>query len=337
MPGFDPPFRTIGVIVGGDLVGDALIKLPFLRALRAAFPKAEINWITDGFSTAFGTSLRAVSAALIDKVYITSGWPHPGGADVPASFDLLIDTRNSRKKALEARKVPHRLFLASAMRFLFSDRRPSLFRARPAHLADRLLQFVELAAGYMPPSEGVLPVPEELLEKARRILPDGPVYVGLAPGCTTPIRTWPRERFVEIAKTQSSKGRVPVFILGPQETGWFEELRALVPAAKFPLQELDAWGAKQLTLDHSFALGSRLSLIVANDSGPGHIFAAAGCPVVSVFGPTTPTKASPRAQKGVAVCARDFGSTEIEAVPWEAVDRAVDRLLAMDGVTRRAG
>ncbi len=327
-----PDFKTIGVVVGGDLVGDALIKLPFVRALRNAFPQAQIHWITDGWPTAFATSLRPATKQLIDHTHITKGWPHPGAPDIPASFDLLIDTRNRWKKAREARReIPHKMFLASAMRYLFSDRRPSLFRPRPAHLAERLLQYAELAAGYKPPSDGVLPVPDDLLQKARAILPEGKTYVGLAPGCTTPARTWPRDRFVEVAKAQIEKGNTAAFILGPQEIEWLDDLKAQVPDAKFPLQEYDQWGTRELTLDHSLALGRYLALVVANDSGPGHIFAAAGCPVVSVFGPTTPVKASPRSPGGIAVCARDYGSSEITSIPWHAVDAAVDMLLPANG------
>ena len=41
------PFYGIGVITGRDLIGDALIKLPFVRALRRGLPqRLHIHWIT---------------------------------------------------------------------------------------------------------------------------------------------------------------------------------------------------------------------------------------------------------------------------------------------------
>ncbi len=181
---------SIGVIVGRDLVGDALIKLPFLRALRAAYPQARITWITAQGPTAYSGALLGVTRPLIDRIFEQPDWlatalnPHPRSAPQGGLFfDILIDTRNRWREALFARKsVPHRLFLAPALRFLFSDRRPSLFQRRPRHMVGRLLQLVELVAGYAPSATGRLPVPPDTLAKAQRILPPGPVYVGLAPG-----------------------------------------------------------------------------------------------------------------------------------------------------------
>jgi ADP-heptose:LPS heptosyltransferase len=313
-----------------------------VRTLRNAFPGAKIHWITSQGPTAFSGVLREATKELIDIVDECPNWlgakgpghgvgtfgihppvPHP----LAPSFDLLIDTRNRWREALSARKIPHKLFLASATRFLFSDRRPSLFRARPTHLCDRLLQYVELAAGYLPPSTGALPVPKMLMQKARLILTEGPIYIGLAPGCSTPIRRWPLERFEQVAHAQTTKGRVPVFILGPLENDIFEPLKAKFPSAIFPLQEFDVWGAQQLTLDHSLAIGRCLNLIVANDSGPGHIMAAVDCPVISLFGPTTPAKAAPRTSRGYCIRAQSFGSAQMTAISWESVDDAVDKML----------
>ena len=82
-----------------------------------------------------------------------------------------------------------------------------------------------------------------------------------------------------------------------------------------------------MTLDHSLALGSCLNLTVANDSGPGHIMAAVDCPVISLFGPTTPAKAAPRARHSICIRAQAFGSAQIDAIPWEVVDKSIDEML----------
>ena len=69
-----PEPSTVAVIVGRDLIGDALMKLPFVRALRNAFPKAEINWITSQGPTAFAGPLREPTKTLIDKIYEQPDW-----------------------------------------------------------------------------------------------------------------------------------------------------------------------------------------------------------------------------------------------------------------------
>lgn len=174
---------------------------------------------------------------------------------------------------------------------------------------------------------GPLPIPDEVMQKARAILPAGRVYVGLAPGSGTRVKAWPRYKFEKVAMTQAQKGRVPVFILGPQELNWYDELQSTVPAAKFPLQNYDLWGSFQITLDHTLALGRLLDVAVVNDSGIGHMLAAADCPLISLFGPTDPAKFAPRSGRVKIIEAKDFGAPNMREITWEAVNDAIDEML----------
>lgn len=342
-----PPNPQIGVIVGRDLVGDALIKLPFLRALRNAFPEACIHWITSQGPTAYAGPLQDATQDLIDEIHEQPEWlevrdkglgigenknPDPQPLTPSPYFDLLIDTRNRWKEARVARRIPHGLFLAPAMRFLFSDKRPPFLQPKPPHLCDQLLRLVELAIGVRPPSTGSLQIADALKAQARAILPEGKIYVGIAPGAGNAIKIWPRYKFEKLAMAQAAKGRVPVFILGPAELGWYDELVINVPAAKFPLQDNAGWDTGPLTVDHTLAIASCLDVAVANDSGVGHMLAAMDCPLISLFGPTSPEKLAPRVSRGIVIRAQDFGpdfgSAHMNAIPWEAVDQAIDKMLA---------
>lgn len=319
----------IGVIVGRDLVGDALIKLPFTRALRHAFPKAEISWITSQAPTAFSSLLRDATGDLIDKIYETPDWITGQGAAGAPYFDLILDTRNRWKQARAARRiVPHKTFVAMAMRYLFSDLRPPLLSKTPIHICDRLLQMVELAAGYKPPSTGSLPIPDEIMKIARILLPPRHTYIGLAPGAGNAIKIWPRYKFEKLAMAQAAKGRVPVFLLGPQELGWYNELASAVPSALFPLQAYELWGTAQLTITYTLAIAKCLDVAVANDSGVGNMLGAMDCRLISLFGPTSPEKLAPRVSHGKIIRSQDFGNTNMmNAIQWETVDRAVDQML----------
>lgn len=320
---------NVGVLVGRDLIGDALIKLPFLRALRNAFPKAEISWITTQGPTAYSTALRESTKELINQIYETPEWATKPIVGMSPSFDLLLDTRNRWKLAIEARRlISHKTFVALAMRYFFSDIRPPLFKLQPKHIVDRLLQMVELSAGYLPPCVGSLGVPESFMQKARKILPEGQSYIGLAPGAGNPIKIWPRYKFEKVAKSQAEKGRTPVFLLGPQELDWYNELSIAVPSAKFPLQDYDTWGTAELSIDHTFSIAKCLNVAVANDSGVGNMLAAMDCPLISLFGPTSPEKLAPRVSRGTIIRAQDFKGKELMSdILWEVVDNAVDSLI----------
>jgi ADP-heptose:LPS heptosyltransferase len=325
-------FDSIAVIVGRDLVGDALMKLPFLRALRNAYPRAEITWITSQGPTAFGGQLREFTRSLIDKVYEQPDWlptlVKPETSGQAPRFDLILDTRNRWREALLVRKLAHQLFLSPAMHYMLSGRRPNLLKQKPLHLVDQLLDLVELACGYRPPATGALPVDEAISRKAREILPEGPLYVGLAPGAGNREKTLPRYKFEKVALSQAKKGRVPVFILGPQELSWYDELLSAVPSAKFPLQDYDVWGGQTISLDHTLAIGKLLDVAVVNDSGVGHMLAAADCPLISLFGPTSPEKLAPRVSKSMVIRAQDYGMSHMRAIPSEVVNAAVDTMLA---------
>ena len=324
--------NAVGVIVGRDLVGDALMKLPFLRALKNAYPKAEIHWITSQGATAFGGPLKEATKLLITQVHEQPQWlatkDNPSENVSAPHFDLLIDTRNRWRETLYARRIPHNLFLANAARYLFSERRPPLLRPRPVHLCDRLLEMVELAAGYPPIATGSLTVNEGLMQSAQKILPPGACYVGLAPGAGNVRKIWPRYKFEKVAALQVAKGRVPVFILGPQEMSAYDALAAALPTAKFPLQEYEAWESAQLTIGQTLAVARLLNVAVANDSGAGHMLAAVDCPLISLFGPTSPAKLAPRVSRSQIIRAAEFGSNEMKAITWEAVDLAIDKMLA---------
>lgn len=340
-----PSIKTIGVIVGRDQIGDALIKLPFIRALRNAFPAAQIHWITSNGPTGYAGALRDATKTMIDVIHEQPGWSalHEGRDEplpvitvsTPPFFDLLIDTRNRWREALRAQTIPHRLFLAPALRFMLSNKRPGFFETflhmRPPHLVDRLLQMVELAAGFRPASTGALPVREDIMNAARKMLPEGKTYIGFAPGAGYAIKIWPRWKFEKLAQVQTEKGRVPVFILGPQEKAMFDILSIEMPEAKFPLQDIEAWGDTlsngMLTLDHTLAIARCLNIAVANDSGVGHMLAAADCSLISLFGPTSPQKLAPRVSRGRILRAQDFGSPQMKAIPWEVVDTVIDKML----------
>lgn len=321
------PAEKIALVSRGELIGDALMLIPYLRAVRSVWPKAEIHWVSSPGRTPLNTTLKDLTASLIDVFHIQPLWLKDKKAQAP-SFDLVIDTRNRWKLALRARSMlPHKLFIATAFRYLFSDRRPSLLKPRPTHLHDKLFQTIELAAGYLPKLQFGLEIQPDLKEKARHLLPEGPVYIGIAPGAGGAIKKWPLERFEAVAQKQVRLNRVPVFLLGPQESDLYNRLSLAVPKALFPLQAHDIWGRHDVLLEHTLAVASCLTLAVANDSGLSHMLSSTNCPLVSLFGPTSAEKIAPRVTFRKILKARDFGSRKMDAIPTEAVLKAIDALV----------
>jgi ADP-heptose:LPS heptosyltransferase len=85
------------------------------------------------------------------------------------------------------------------------------------------------------------------------------------------------------------------------------------------------------SFDFTIAVAKRLAVVVANDSGTGHLFGAAGRPIVSLFGPTDPRRWAPFAPLRKTLWAREFGGEAMDCIPAEAVIGAVEDLLGRTG------
>ena len=131
---------------------------------------------------------------------------------------------------------------------------------------------------------------------------------------------------LEIARREASAGHRPVFVLGPGETGLVPEIRSAAPGAILPEETPGSGHVRTPML--SIAIARRLAAAVANDAGAGHILAAGGTPLVSLFGPTPPEKFAPATGRLEILRAQDFGGTdEMAAIPADAVSSALGRLL----------
>ncbi|HKS89571.1 MAG TPA: glycosyltransferase family 9 protein, partial [Stellaceae bacterium] len=214
-------------------------------------------------------------------------------------------------------------------RYLWSDRAPPHpLSRRPPRLVDKLLGHAAAAAGRPLAVANPIPLPPELRARAAALLPPGPCYVGLAPGAGNKDKgkCWPLDGFIALARHQADQGRVPVLLIGPEEREWLAPLRAALPEALFPEQHAAAGSGGPCLVA---ALGERLSAAVANCSGTGHLLAAGGAPMVSLYGPTRPEKYAPFARALICLKAQDYGGERIAAIPLEAVAAAVERQVAV--------
>jgi heptosyltransferase III len=122
-----------------------------------------------------------------------------------------------------------------------------------------------------------LGVPQQEIPRARLFadpVPDRQPYAVIHPFAARPDKTWPAERFIEVARHLNLE---PVFLSGPADN--------LTPFEKFRTSR------ESLKITKSLLSGA--SLFIGNDSGPAHIAAAFGVPVVVLFGPSDPVTWAP--------------------------------------------
>jgi hypothetical protein len=310
--------QKILVYVGEDLLGDAILKLPFVYGLRRAFPKAHIAWWAGYRKSVFAGALKPLVEGYLDEVREV----FLKRENLPSEhFHLIVDTQRDLKPTLLLRKIPHDKFLSRTWNYFFSDfKQPK--KEESNHISSQLLSFLSAVVPVDPLIDFSLMLDKKYTDAVKKLFPKRHVYVGLAPGAGQPKKCWPLEKFIEVAQVQVAKNRIPVFILGPQESAWWGSLREKVPEALFPLQEHPNLMKDPL---YTTAIGNFLACAVANDSGTGHLLGISKVPLISLFARDNSEKIQSISKNPTILNAKDFGGKTMVDVPVEKVLVAVEQ------------
>jgi len=145
----------------------------------------------------------------------------------------------------------------------------------------------------------MIPIPDDIRKEVRsRLIPDrrmDELMVAIHPGARKKMRQWKPERFAQIARRLHEQYRAAVILVGGTEE---EEL---LSAIENEMGFTAALKSCTLSLIEMAAVFSECHLFVGNDSGPGHIAAAVGCPTLSLFGPNYPFLCRPYITSGEVI------------------------------------
>ncbi|MCK5555559.1 MAG: glycosyltransferase family 9 protein [Alphaproteobacteria bacterium] len=314
--------KNILVYTDGEVIGDGIIKIPFAATLKKAFPDARLTWLCGG-DTVYTCTLKELASPIIDEIIVLPAqklkWAYMfGKPPLNKYFDIIIDTQTKVKRSLWLYRIQHGAFLSASARYLLSSTRPS--KSTDGKIFDKLMLLASLAAGKTLLPEKI-ELPFRWKEIAEKLLPKGKRYIGFVPGASQPFKCWPLENFLALAQRLDTKGLVPVIFLGPQEEHMVPTIRATLPEAILPLSDV-----KDPCL--TIALGQKLTASIANDSGGGHLIAAGGSPIVSLFRSSSVRKKFiPSTQFATALAPEDFGGSRMDDIPLEAVAIALEKLL----------
>ena len=285
-------------------IGDAVMAMPAVSQLRRRFPDSEIS----ALAPPIVTDLLLNHPDLDRVLTYGSASTHAGRV---ARFRLI---RSLRRERFDLGVLFSNSF-SSAFFFYLGGVRERLGYRRDArglfltrglkpprkklHQKDYYLHLVEKGAGEpeavhadASPSPTLWLLPEERNAIGRALprwgLDPGLSWLGINPGAAYGAsKRWEPRRFAEVADRLAGAFAVqPLIFGGPQDAATALEVSQ---AMKSPAVVL----AGKTSLRESMALLSRCCLFLTNDSGPMHIAAAFGVPVVAVFGPTDPEVTSP--------------------------------------------
>ena len=282
-------FRRIGVWQTAFL-GDAVLTLPLIQALRARYPAAEIHLFTrPGVDALFAAQKELASVRAFAKRGDQRGLFAAralGRALALEAFDLWISPHVSLRSAYIARCVgaPVRIgYDAPWYQWLaythLVDR-----RFDDLHEIDRLMRLgLPLGLPAEPPKPRLDLTPEGRARAAEIFagLPPGRV-LGIHPGSTWATKCWPREYFAEIARRAVAAGCVVLLFAGPGEEPLARAIAADAGDRSGRLVNL----AGMLSIPALAAAFARLDACLANDSGPMHLAWVQDVPLAALFGPT---------------------------------------------------
>lgn len=298
-----------------------------------------LTWVTGRNPSIFAGRLAPLVAGLIDEVHertgLGDGLLKPIPRHLRGPYHAVVCTESRILSALKLGRIPSRTYVAPALRFRLSSVAPS-GSTTGMTVFERFRAMMELAIGHVLDVRTQIEVPSALEADAARRLPDGVPYVGLSPGAGGISKRWPLEKFMQLAQRFMARGAVPVFFLGPEEAEFRTKIQERLPGVVFP-EYGDGTAAEQSPL-FTVALARRLVFSVANDSGGGHLVAAGGRPLLTLYGHTNATKFKSPYCDHHSLTASEVGYKTLDDLPTELVEaRAVElRLEALlAGAARR--
>ncbi len=275
----------IGVI-RTDRLGDMVLTLPLLLALRKAYPSAELHLLARNY-----VQPLVQNSAIIDQCHFIeeSSYDATRSFICSVSPQVCFFPRPVFAEVLAATIAHVPLRIGSAYRWYSSLFNAGIKDHRSTaefHEAEYNVRMLSTLQGSDAVVELMRPsVDHDATARVAAWLNDRGInseerVVILHPGSGGSSRSWPIERFAQLAKALSQTKATRVVLSGiASEAQLCEEIRAIAPLA------ISAAG--QLSMEDMFALISRSSLFVANSTGMLHCAAALGCAVVGFY-PNSP-------------------------------------------------
>jgi heptosyltransferase-2 len=285
-------------------VGDAIMALPALRAVRKRFPDAEIAIVARPYVADIYRD-QAICNQLI--AYDPKGL-HSGisGRERLASelrarkFDVALLLQNAFDAAWLAWRasIPERIGYARDGRSFFLTKAVPLPRHGeiPTHEKFYYLELLRRTGWLDSAQEETfieLRVPEEKRRGAQKFLCEAGVRgdalrIAIGAGASYgSAKCWPPPRFAEVANRLQSEADADIILFGTSA----EAGVATAISAAMRRRPVDLTG--KTAIADLPALLSQCHLFIGNDSGAMHVAAAVGLPVVAVFGPTDPEGTAP--------------------------------------------
>jgi len=295
------------LVRGTNWIGDAIMTLPAVAAIRRTWPQAQISvlakpWVADIYSESND----------IDRILnFEDPGPHRGpfgrirlaGELRQYRFDMAILLQNAIEAAIIARLagIPIRAgYNSDARGWLLTHavcRTPAILKI---HQIDYYLEMVKalgcdsaernLCLDLRPDTRSLADGWLKLPENRHQLI------IGMAPGATYgPAKRWPVDRFAAVAEEIIREYGATIILFGSKQDQDVTE--AIATAIQGRCLNL----AGTTSIRQVMALISRCHAFITNDSGLMHVAGAMNVPTVAIFGSTNPVTTSPPGERNIII------------------------------------
>jgi heptosyltransferase-1 len=299
-------------------MGDIIHTLPAVTALRQAFPDATLGWMVEECWAELLCTLpeprsgsRSPRRPLVDRVHTvnTKTWRRSvfsiqtweqiaaGLSELRAQqYEVAADFQGAARSAVLARWSGAPVIYGAAqprenVASMFYTRQVMV---RGSHVVEQNLSLAEAVAHRRLDLPKIDFPRDPTVEKKceERLQQNIGDFVLLNPGAGWGAKQWPAERYGQVARRLAEDGVKCLINFGPGE----ESLMRTV-------ESTSAGAAKGMasSLTELVALTRRARLFIGGDTGPMHLAAALGIPVVAIFGPTNPERNGPFGTRSIVL------------------------------------
>jgi lipopolysaccharide heptosyltransferase II len=288
-------------------IGDVVFTTPALRAIRDRFPDAHISYLVEPHAAPV-----VARNPHVDDVIVTMR-RRGFASDLAlarrlraARYDLVVDFHGGPRASILAwlSGAPTRVGYNVAGRgWMYTIRVPRPRQIRPRHAVENQWDLL-IPLGIGAPDPTRFPVEMAVDESARAIVAERLALAGVEVrhqlivihvSAGNPFRRWPLAAFSTLMTMLALRDpdRRIVVTAGPADGGAAERAIEQARALLDPAESARIVVCGDFSLDELRALMDRAVLYIGGDSGPLHIAATSGVPIVGLYGPTLPVRSSP--------------------------------------------
>ncbi len=300
----DREFHRI-LLVKPSSLGDIIHSLPVLSGLRFRYPNAHISWlVARPFASLIDSHPALNEIVVFDRKRFGSLGRNLGVTgdflrflkELRArSFDLTIDLQGLFRSGFfaQASGAPVRIGFADAREFasaFYTHKIPSA--PTDTHAVDRNYAIAPLLGFTDHPIKTDLAITDSEDQTAKEILYQAGCnpqqrWAAIMPGARWETKRWPPSRFAALTGPLADQFGLQSVLLGaPDEKELCDEITGQAGRSVVNL-------AGQTSIRELAAIIQRTSLAICHDSGPMHIAAALGRPLICIVGPTNPMRTGP--------------------------------------------